>query len=326
MTASEKPKTEQRALESEDEDHSFKILSLDGGGAKGFYTLGVLRELESMAQKPLHQVFDLIYGTSTGAIIAALIALGHSITEIHDLYIQHIPHIMKMSNSRKKSQALADLANNVFGDKKFNAIKTGIGIVTTKWTHETPMIFKGDISRAHGRTASFVPGFGCTIGDAVQASCSAHPYFEKKKVTTSTGDRFVLVDGGYCANNPTLYAIADAVAAIKCPPEDLRVVSIGVGDYPSVQHRLFSKARLVRNLPSVQLLEKTFAINTQSMEQLRRVLFANVQTVRVSGTYHKPEFAADLFEHNLTKLDVLHQLGAESFAEKETQIRELLSL
>jgi uncharacterized protein len=28
--------------------HEFRILSLDGGGAKGFYTLGVLRELEAM--------------------------------------------------------------------------------------------------------------------------------------------------------------------------------------------------------------------------------------------------------------------------------------
>jgi patatin-like phospholipase/acyl hydrolase len=44
-----------------------RILSLDGGGAKGFYTLGVLREIEGMVQCPLHEKFDLIFGTSTGA-------------------------------------------------------------------------------------------------------------------------------------------------------------------------------------------------------------------------------------------------------------------
>ena len=37
-----------------------RILSLDGGGAKGFYTLGVLREIEGMVKRPLHEQFDLI--------------------------------------------------------------------------------------------------------------------------------------------------------------------------------------------------------------------------------------------------------------------------
>jgi patatin-like phospholipase/acyl hydrolase len=41
----------------------FCILSLEGGGAKGFYTLGVLMQIEAMAG-PLHQQFDLVFGTS----------------------------------------------------------------------------------------------------------------------------------------------------------------------------------------------------------------------------------------------------------------------
>jgi hypothetical protein len=39
-----------------------RILSLDGGGAKGFYTLGVLREIEAMVDCPLYQRFELIFG------------------------------------------------------------------------------------------------------------------------------------------------------------------------------------------------------------------------------------------------------------------------
>jgi len=54
-----------------------RILSLDGGGAKGFYTLGVLAQVEAMLKgKLLCDQFDLIFGTSTGAIIAALLSLG----------------------------------------------------------------------------------------------------------------------------------------------------------------------------------------------------------------------------------------------------------
>jgi hypothetical protein len=44
-------------------------------------------------------------------------------------------------------------------------------------------------------------------------------------------------DGGhnlvdYCANNPTLYAIADATNALKFERKQIRVVSVGVGEYP----------------------------------------------------------------------------------------------
>jgi patatin-like phospholipase/acyl hydrolase len=69
-----------------------RVLSLDGGGAKGFYTLGVLRELEGSVG-PLHQKFSLIFGTSTGSIIASLLALGKTVEEIHALYKD--PRIMQ---------------------------------------------------------------------------------------------------------------------------------------------------------------------------------------------------------------------------------------
>src|SRR5271163_1105154 len=120
----------------------FRVLSLDGGGAKGFYTLGVLKEIEGMVECPLCECFDLVFGTSTGAIIAALIALGDSIDEIHKLYKKHVPKIMQMKKPRAKSQALAEAAKEVFGTKKFDAVKTGVGIVTTRWVIERPMIFK----------------------------------------------------------------------------------------------------------------------------------------------------------------------------------------
>src|SRR5262249_54011267 len=56
----------------------FRVLSLDGGGTKGVYTLGVRKEVEAIDKVPLCEVFDLVFGTSTGSIIAALIASGKS--------------------------------------------------------------------------------------------------------------------------------------------------------------------------------------------------------------------------------------------------------
>jgi patatin-like phospholipase/acyl hydrolase len=119
-----------------------RILSLDGGGAKGFYTLGVLREIEGMLKCPLHEKFDLIFGTSSGAIIAALLALGKSVKEISDLYEKHVPTVMQKKNRAEKSAALKKLGDDVFKDAKFDQMKTGVGIVTTRWVSQTTSLTK----------------------------------------------------------------------------------------------------------------------------------------------------------------------------------------
>ncbi len=324
MAAPEKPTNSMSTLSAElPKDGLCRILSLDGGGAKGFYTLGVLKEIEAMMNCPLYKRFDLVFGTSTGAIIAALIALGYEVDEIHELYKKHVPTVMQAHSPEDKSKALEELATTVFADEKFDAVKTGVGIVTTRWVTEKPMIFKGSIAQAHGRTGTFTPGFGCTISDAVQASCSAYPFFTRKTVTTAAGDRVELIDGGYCANNPTLYAIADAVIALNIRHADLRVVSVGVGVYPQPPPSLkmwFAKKFLL----SVRLLQKTLEINTQSMDQLRVILFKDIPTIRISDTFERPEMATDLFEHDLNKLNILRQRGAESFASREAELRAFL--
>ncbi|MBJ9625744.1 patatin-like phospholipase family protein [Burkholderia multivorans] len=300
-----------------------RVLTLDGGGAKGFYTLGVLKEIEAMVGCPLHQKFDLVFGTSTGAIIAALIALGHSVDAILELYRQHVPVVMSHKTAPTRSAALKKLAREVFGDANFNDVKTGIGIITAKWLTERPMIFKGSVAQAHGRVGTFVPGFGVSIADAVKASCSAYPFFERTVVRTAMGEDIELIDGGYCANNPTLYAIADAVRALKHEHKDIRLVSVGVGVYPDPKPS-FLMWLAKKYLVSVQLLQKTLEINTQSMDQLRQILFHDVPTIRVSDSYVTPEMATDLLEHDLKKLGILFQRGRESFATREKQLREYL--
>lgn len=300
-----------------------RVLTLDGGGAKGFYTLGVLKEIEAMVGCPLHQKFDLVFGTSTGAIIAALIALGHNVDSILELYRKHVPTVMSENTAPARSRALKKLASEVFGDATFGDVKTGIGIVTAKWLTERPMIFKGSVTQAHGRLGTFVPGFGVSIADAVQGSCSAYPFFERTVVRTSMGEDIELVDGGYCANNPTLYAIADAVQALKRERKDIRLVSLGVGIYPDPKPGI--KMWLAKKfLVSVQLLQKTLEINTQSMDQLRQILFHDLPTIRISDSYVTPEMATDLLEHDLKKLGILFQRGRESFASREKQLREYL--
>ena len=98
-----------------------------------------------MMKCPLYKRFDLVFGTSTGAIIAALIALGYEVDDIHTLYKEYVPRIMRVRTPEGKSKALEELATTVFADKKFDAVKTDVGIVTTQWVIEKPMIFKGNV-------------------------------------------------------------------------------------------------------------------------------------------------------------------------------------
>jgi patatin-like phospholipase/acyl hydrolase len=207
-----------------------RALSLDGGGAKGFYTLGALKEIEALVQCRLYEKFDLIYGTSTGAIIAATLGLGKSVDEIEALYRKHVVSVMARWLPSQKTAALEALAAEVFGELKFDAFKTDMGIVGTRWRDERPIIFKTNRRQAFLGKATFEPGFGCTIGDAVVGSCSAYPFFKKKFVTTGRGEKIEVRDGGFVANNPTLYAIADATESLGVARKDVRVVSIGVGE------------------------------------------------------------------------------------------------
>ncbi|RAL44858.1 hypothetical protein DM860_003617 [Cuscuta australis] len=51
-----------------------RILSMDGGGMKGLATVRILKEIERGTGKRIHELFDLICGTSTGGMLA--VALG----------------------------------------------------------------------------------------------------------------------------------------------------------------------------------------------------------------------------------------------------------
>ena len=81
------------------QNRPFRVLTLDGGGAKGFYTLGVLDEIEKNLGQPLFNCFDLIFGTSTGSIIAALLCRGDTVENVLKLYRKHVPAIMAPHDS-----------------------------------------------------------------------------------------------------------------------------------------------------------------------------------------------------------------------------------
>jgi len=300
----------------------FRILSLDGGGSKGVYSLGVLLEVEAACKHHLYEVFHLIYGTSTGSIIGSMLALGASVKDIKDAYFTHIPHIMKKWGRKRKSAALRNAASQIFGGKTFADFKTSVGIVSTHIDYAKPMVFKNTVQQAHGRTATWESGFGVSIADAVLSSCSAFPFFEKAKILTKNQGSPALMDGGFVGNNPALFAVADALGSLGKNPSMLRLLSVGVGEYREPRRNWLYEFLLDRW--PFWLTRKTFACNTNTLELVRQLLFKEIQCVRVSDTFAQRDYETDLLEADKRKLEKLFQLGRESYGTKETVIGELL--
>ena len=301
----------------------FKVLVLDGGGSKGVYTLGVLKELEMKLDGSLYKHFDLVYGTSTGSIIASLIALGYDVDEIENLYMNFIPKIMGGHTKVDKSNRLKKVADNVFGNKKFDAFKTDIGIVSLNYDDQKPLIFKSSINQAHGMRQSFIAGFGCTISDAVQSSCSAYPIFDIKKISTENQGDMNVIDGGYIANNATLFALIDAYKAFNKDEGDIKLLSVGVGKY--IEKPMSWRYKLMCKLNSIKFVERLLTANTQTNDVVSRLLFPNLNMVRVNETFNQPEYGTNMIEMDEEKLMKLKHLGRNSFAKFEKDIELLFS-
>ena len=81
-------------------ERAYRVLSLDGGGMRGLYTAAFLARLTDQHSRirgesalDLGLGFDLITGTSTGAIVGYALAVGRPMREIVGLYREHGPKI-----------------------------------------------------------------------------------------------------------------------------------------------------------------------------------------------------------------------------------------
>ena len=65
-----------------------RILALDGGGTRALLTIEMLKSLEAATGKRVHELFDVIGGTSTGGILAAGIQERLSLDTLEQLYLE----------------------------------------------------------------------------------------------------------------------------------------------------------------------------------------------------------------------------------------------
>ncbi|NDJ17595.1 patatin-like phospholipase family protein [Myxacorys almedinensis] len=198
---------------------SYKILSLSGGGVRGLITAVWLQRLEQKLGTPIAQHFDLIAGTSTGALIACALASGIPAIAIVDLYRTRAKDIFPTPRAwwlnrfwrflrqffqpRYDGEGLERVLRDVFGDRSFGELKVPTLITTYDLHRREPLIFKTIEGRAEKHN-------GMPIWEICKASASAPVYFPAH-LTRIRGQVVPLIDGGVVANNPAACAIAEAV-------------------------------------------------------------------------------------------------------------------
>ncbi len=85
---------------------TWRILSIDGGGIRGIIPAIILASIEERTGKPISELFDLIAGTSTGAILALGLTKPNAsgkpeftAQRIGELYEEEIPNIFRNPQS-----------------------------------------------------------------------------------------------------------------------------------------------------------------------------------------------------------------------------------
>jgi len=304
-------------------EKKFKILTLDGGGAKGIYSLGILHEIEAKLKPPLADHFDLFYGTSTGAIIAISLAKGKTVEYIKNLYLEKIPSVMGKLFPAQRTKALNAILLDEFKSDTFDSLKRPIGVVATSLDERKVKIFKSSSTMAQGRKESFKPAWGFSIVDSLMASCAATPFFKQAQlVNDKEGINFSLIDGGFAANNPTLFALIDALRALKKQKDDLLVLNVGTGDFP---YRLSPQIICsgCAHFFSRNLISEILDVSSNTTGVITQYLLEDIKILRISDSFTQPSLKTNLLENDKVKLAKLFDQGKVSFGRVEAEFNKL---
>lgn len=222
-----------------------KILSIDGGGIKGFLPALVLARMEADAERHMGQMVDMLAGTSTGAILALGLAAGISACEMAAFYEKLGPSIFRRT-WRKRLRSLFGLADEqydndglrtgleqLFGPNKLSSLTVPCMVVTYDIeARKTVFLTSWDAKRGIGRDFTLV--------DAAMCSTAAPTYFEPFPAVSVGGDKLRAIDGGVAANDPALCAVVEAIKR-GCDLNSISLLSLGTGR--EERPYLLSKAR-----------------------------------------------------------------------------------
>ncbi|BCD67603.1 CBASS cGAMP-activated phospholipase [Nitratiruptor sp. YY09-18] len=216
----------------------FRILSLDGGGIRGYLSAKILANIEKLLNEinneniNIGQRFDLIVGTSTGGIIACALAIGKSAEYVVNLYENLIPKVFKpvskgILSPKYSSDILKKELEKVLEDKTLRDVITDLCITSVDIENASPRFHKSGYFDRNN------PRLDDKLVDIALATSAAPTYFPLVNTKHSTN----LTDGGIVANNPSLVGLVDAMQIINSKNlENVVLISIGTGEQPCMPY------------------------------------------------------------------------------------------
>jgi patatin-like phospholipase len=246
-----------------------RLLALDGGGIRGVMSLEILRRIEQDlatatgkgASFRLGDFFDYIGGTSTGAIIAAGLAMGKSVQELVDFYVEAGPLMFEKTwllgrlRSFYQADPLRKKLNEVFGDRTLGAedLRSLLLIVTRNTTTDSPWpVSSNPLARYNDRNRADC-NLQIPLWQLVRASTAAPVYFPPEIVEWDKDDpakTFFFMDGGMTSyNNPAFLLFRMATLPqyrLNWPTGEDRMmlISIGTGAAAAVSRDLNVRGQL----------------------------------------------------------------------------------
>jgi patatin-like phospholipase/acyl hydrolase len=241
-----------------------KLLALDGGGILGLISLGFLARVENLLRENLNKdenfvladYFDYIAGTSTGAIIAAALALGWKSQDVAQIYIDHGAEmfdkdwlVWQKTYNKYTGNGLKNLLQQKFGaDTTLGSdrLRSLLMVVLRNATTDSPWPVSSNPRAKYNDRNRTDCNLDIPLWRLVRASTAAPTYFPPETVQCGSKE-FIFVDGGLTMfNNPAfqlfLMATVDCYRLNWEPGEDnMLLVSIGTGASPDADPRLESR-------------------------------------------------------------------------------------
>jgi len=235
-----------------------RILSLDGGGIRGVFSLEILLRMQELLRAQygspelvLADHFDLFAGTSTGAIIATCLCWGMSVEEILELYVKYgktmfrpVPWyrpLKKFLVSRYQAKPLSELLQRTFSEDgtgqvpallDSSRLKKLLLVVVRNHTTGSAWPITNNSKAKFNDPALPDCNLKIPLWKVVRASTAA-PYYFDPEVISMAGQSTIFVDGSITPyNNPALIAVLTTVLPDYrvnwVPgPENIRLISLG---------------------------------------------------------------------------------------------------
>ena len=233
-----------------------RMLSIDGGGIRGVIALEVLAEIERVLRQEtknpdlkLGHWFDFIAGCSTGAIIAAGLSAGMSVSELREIYDGYGSKMFKRAQwwtrlvfHRYLHGELAELLKERFGPETTMgsaSLQTLLMVILKNATTDSPWPLTNNPFAKYNNRALPDCNLQLPLWQIIRASTAAPTFFAPESILLpGQAKPFVFVDGALTPyNNPAflMYLMATQPAYNICwqPSVDkLLIVSVGTGLHP----------------------------------------------------------------------------------------------